>query len=132
MIVKIILILTVCFIASYAFLLFRSDVYITPYIFKPTQKVTPQAFVDYLFSRVMYAGIAFCVSLLVSKYLPEYSIEFVIVGWLFALYILDYWLFYNDPLTKPFGIPFSYSLLMGAILIVLTVEIIIKWYSLKQ
>lgn len=132
MIVKLILIITACFIASYAFLLFRSDIYITPYIFKPAQKVTPQAFVDYLFSRVMYAGIAFCVSALVSRYLPEYSTEFIIVGWLFSLYILDYCLFYNDPLTKLFGIPFSYSLIMGAMLIVLTVEIIIKWYSLKQ
>lgn len=132
MIVKIILIVTACFIASYAFLLFRNDIYIKPYIFKPLQKVTPQVFVDYLFSRVLYFGAALCISWLVSHYLPVYSLEFKIVSGLFFLYILDYWLFYNDPLTKPFGIPFSYSLVMGGILIILTVEIIIKWYSLKH
>lgn len=132
MIVKIALILTSCFLASYSFLLFRSDIYIKPYIFKQSIQVTPQVFVDYLFSRVLYAGTALCIALLVSKYLPAYSLEFDIIAGLFALYILDYWLFYNDPLTKPFGIPFSYTLVMGVILIILTVEIIIKWYSLKQ
>jgi hypothetical protein len=129
--VKIIIALTLSFVLTYLFLLFSGNTYITPYIFKPAQKVTPQAFVDYLFVRVFYAVLATVISMLVKEFYPAFAIEFTIVAWLFCLYILDYWLFYNDPMSKIYGIPFSYSLIMGVILITLTVEIVIKWYSLK-
>jgi hypothetical protein len=129
--VKIILIFLFCLLGMNAYLLFDTTNYVTPFIFKPAQKITKAAFVDYLFVRVFYALMALGFSMVMDKYYPAFSVEFNILVGLFALYIVDYWLFYNDPLTKVYGIPFSYSLIMGVILIVLAVEIIVKWYSLR-
>jgi hypothetical protein len=125
--VKIILIFLFCFLGMNAYLLF-DETYITPYIFKRSQKISAAAFADYLFVRVFYAIIAIGFSMVIDKFFPAFSWEFNVVWALFALYIVDYWLFYNDPLTKLYGIPFSYTLVMGIVLIVLTAEVIIKWH----
>lgn len=115
-------------------LLFQSGQYVTPYPFN-SQRITSQAYVDYLMTRVFYAITVLAIKILVDTSAPEYSKEMTFVLWFFVLYILDYMLFYNQPVARirlwGLDIPVSYSLFMGVGLIVVSLESVIKWSFYK-
>jgi len=129
--IKILFIILFGFAGTYFYLLFDGVKYITPYVFQQQQKVTAQAFVDYLMTRFFYLLVMIGFTFFVDSFFPIFKHEFRFIVLLFGIYILDYWLFYHNPVAKIAGIPISYPLVMGLTIFVIFIESIIKWYSLK-
>jgi hypothetical protein len=72
------------------------------------QKISFQSWVDY---AAKYIAIAILLSQL-REYVPQYRRQLTVILHLFTFYILDYFVFYNNPFAYIGNIPVSYTLFM--------------------
>lgn len=121
--------ITIAFILTYIWMLLPQGRIVHPFPFYKSQAISLQAYVDYLMARVFTL-----VLLMVINHYYDQSKDMRIVVYLFLGYVIDYLLRYNTPIayysfqlhtiteTQPEGwyIPFSFFLLIGLVLIVIT------------
>jgi hypothetical protein len=109
-----------------------------PFLFKRSQEITKQAFIDYASWRVLICLIFLNLWLIAIEHAPKYKKEFLVLFILWAGFLADYFLMYNDPVgylkgfnfsyIKPDGlfIPLGYPLIMGLVMFVITIIAIKK------
>lgn len=122
---RILIPMTIAFILPWAYLLLPYSEVIHQMFPFDDQKITYQAYFDYLFTRISILIIMSIVVILCSKY-REYLFTF----WLLWIgYIIDYLLFYNQPYGWWHSVPLCYGLYAGLGMIFITFITIWKQQS---